>query len=186
MPPSDASDAPAKRARFEAEAVPHLGALYGAARRLCRDDDEAGDLVQETCLRAYRTFDNFRAGTNCRAWLFTILYSVFINRRRKLRREQPMPADALDALFSRHVEQPLPAEEDMAPDVVRALEALPEPFRLAVMLVDVQDFSHEDAAAALECPVTTLRTRLFRGRRLLFGALREYGREQGFTVEDAR
>ncbi len=173
-----------KRARFEAEALPFLRSLYGAALRLARDADEAGDLVQETWLRAYRTFDNFRPGTNARAWLFTILYSVFINRRKKQRREEPVSTDTLDALYAQSLEQPDPPEEAMAPDVVRALEALPEPFRMAVMLVDVQDLSHEAAATVLRCPVATLRTRLFRARRLLFAALREYGRGQGFIVED--
>jgi RNA polymerase sigma-70 factor, ECF subfamily len=182
MPSHDQAD---KRARFEAEALPHLKALYGAALRLARDADEAGDLVQETCLRAYRTFDNFRPGTNSRAWLFTILYSVFINRRKKTSRETAVSAEALEALYARHVEQPVPTEEAMAPDVVRALAALPEPFRMAVMLVDVQDLSHEQAAAVLRCPVATLRTRLFRARRQLFAALREYGREQGFETEPA-
>jgi RNA polymerase sigma-70 factor (ECF subfamily) len=171
-----------KRARFETEALPFMRALYGRALTLSGTADDAADLVQETWLRAYRTFDNFRSGTNCRAWLFTILYSVFINRYRKWRREQALPADALETLFRQHAEQPVPGEGEMAPDVVRALAALPEPFRMAVMLVDVQELPHEDAAAALDCPVATLRTRLFRARRMLFAALKEYGRARGYQT----
>jgi RNA polymerase sigma-70 factor (ECF subfamily) len=184
MPPSDPE---LKRTRFEAEALPFMRALYGGALHLAHDSDEAGDLVQETFLRAYRTFDTFRPGTNCRAWLFTILYTVFINRRKKLRREVgPFSADELDALYPQYLEGPSASDEQLAPDVERALAALPEPFRLAVLLVDVQELSHEQAAAALECPVATLRTRLFRARRLLYVALREHGRRAGYLTEEGR
>lgn len=175
-------DAEQKRARFESEAVPFMQALYGAAFRLTQGSDEAADLVQETYLRAYRTFDNFRPGTNCRAWLFTILYSVFINQRAKRRREVGVfPADELEERFREYVEAPAETDEELAPEIETALRALPEVFRVAVVLVDLQEMSHEEAAAALHCPVATLRTRLFRGRRLLFAALRAYARGAGYV-----
>lgn len=176
-----------KRVQFEAAALPFTKSLYNTALRLTHRPEDAGDLVQETCLRAYRTFDNFRPGTNCRAWLFTILYSVFINRRKKLHREAgPFPLEELDALFTQHVETAEPPDQALSPEVERALGALPEPFRLAVLLVDVQELSHDEAAAALRCPVATLRTRLFRARRLLFAALKEQGRRAGYSTEEGR
>ena len=177
------------RARFEAEALPFMPALYGAALRLSRDPDQAADLVQDTLLRAYRTFENFAAGTNCRGWLFTILYSVFINWQKKRRREiGSCTPEALDALYvaqldSRSAQEPADADEPLSPDVEQALCELAEPFRLAVILVDIGELSHEAAAAQLGCPVATLRTRLFRGRRHLAALLRERGRQAGYRVE---
>src|SRR5712692_11278720 len=102
MMPSDADD---RRARFEALALPLLGPLYNTALHLTADPDDAADVVQETYLRAYRTFDNFRPGTNGKAWLFTILYSVFINRQKKAEREVgPLPVEELEERYGLFVE----------------------------------------------------------------------------------
>src|SRR5713226_4343675 len=165
--------------------------LYNVALHLTRDTDEAADVLQETYLRAYRTFDNFRPGTNSRAWLFTILYSVFINRRKKAEREVgPLPVEELEERYGLFVEAPAGADDGLwdaeawgqrwPREVEAALRALPEAFRSAVLLVDVQDLAYEEAAAVLKCPVGTLRSRLFRGRRLLFVALRDYARGEGY------
>lgn len=164
--------------------------VYNAARRLSWDDDAAADLVQETYLRAFRTFDSFRPGTNCRAWLFTILYSVHINRWRKAKRElDPMPVEEIEERYSRWVEAPGVEDPladvtvwgmDWSRDVEAALASLPETFRSAVLLVDVHELSYEEAAAALDCPVGTVRSRLFRARRLLAAALQEHARRLGF------
>lgn len=180
------TDSAAKRASFEAEALPFAPALYGAALRLSRDTDVAADLVQESLLRAYRTYDNFEPGTNCRAWLFTILYSVFFNWQRKQRREVGLTPEALEAQFAAYLDSgATDAAEpsgEMSSEVERSLSELPEPFRLAVILVDVEQQPHDAAAAQLRCPVATLRTRLFRGRRLLAALLREHGRRAGYDV----
>lgn len=179
-----------RRQRFESTALPLTQRLYNTALRLTGDPDDAADVVQDTFFRAYRTFDNFRPGTNARAWLFTILYSVFINRRRKRRREVgPLPADELEQRFQAYVEQPSHDHVGQTeawgaswpPEVERALAALPEKFRAAVLLVDVEELSYEEAATALGCPLGTVQSRVYRGRRMLHAALAEYARQAGFA-----
>lgn len=180
-------DIESKRAEFEATVLPLLQPLYNAARRLADSPDDAEDLVQETCLRAYRTFENFTPGTNFRAWLFTILYSVYINDYRRRQRQGPtLSLEDLETRFQHYVEAPegepaaaLPAEK-LGPEVDAALRQLSPEFRAAVVLVDVEGLSYDETAAALDCPVGTVRSRLFRARRLLFGALHRYAVESGF------
>ena len=161
VPPSPADD---KRLLFESVALPFMQRLYNVALHLTRDTDEAADVLQETYLRAYRTFDNFRPGTNTRAWLFTILYSVFINRRKKAEREVgPLPVEELEERYGLFVEASAGADDGLwdaeawgqrwPREVEAALRALPEAFRSAVLLVDVQDLPYEEAAAVLRCPV---------------------------------
>ena len=183
-----------KRARFEAVALPFLKPLYGTALRLAGDPEDAEDIVQETCLRAYRTFENFRPGTNCKAWLFTILYSVHINRGQKARRERgTLSVEELEDRFERYLAAPASAEAEIGtveawgtrwqPEVESALRLLPEMFRAPVLLVDVEGLSYDEAAAALGCPVGTVRSRLYRARRLLFAALHDFARATGRLVE---
>ena len=167
-----------KRAQFEAAALPFTGRLYSAARRLTGCDDDAADLVQETFLRAYRTFENFRPGTNCRAWLFTILYSIFFNERTR-QRPTLLTAEQLDRVAGAESEIAL-AESPWSAEVERALEQVPSAFRAAVLLVDVEGLSYEEAATAAGCVVGTLRSRLFRGRKLLGAMLRDHARTAGF------
>jgi RNA polymerase sigma-70 factor (ECF subfamily) len=178
-----------RRRQFETIALPLMQRLYNTALHLTGDGDDAADVLQDTYLRAYRTFDNFRPGTNARAWLFTILYSVFINRRRKRRREVgPLPPDELEQRFQLYVEQPSHDAvgqpeawgASWPPEVQRALLALPDVFRAAVLLVDVEELSYEEAATALDCPMGTLQSRVFRARRMLHSALADYARRAGF------
>ncbi len=176
--------------QFEAVALPFADSLYGKALYLTRNPDDASDLVQETYLRAYRTFSSYKAGTNCRAWLFTILYSIFVNRYRKEQREPDMVSiDGLEESFHRTLADEN-WEADFAalthseihwqgPEVAQALDKLPEAFRSAVLLVDVDGLNYEDAAGVLNCPLGTLRSRLFRARKLLFLELREYALRMG-------
>jgi RNA polymerase sigma-70 factor (ECF subfamily) len=194
MTPKRDLDSEAKQAEFEATALPFLATLYNTAHRLTRGSDDAGDLVQDTYLRAFRTFENFAPGTNCRAWLLTIMYSVFINHYHKSRR-QPVTV-SIDELEDRF-EQYLESSDDssvasglvdvgamhaarMNPEVDTALRQLPDDFRLPVLFVDVEGLSYEEAAEVLRCPVGTIRSRLYRGRRLLFAALKEYATSMGF------
>jgi RNA polymerase sigma-70 factor, ECF subfamily len=186
-----ANENEAAAARFEAAALPFIGALYNKALHLTRRPEDASDLVQETYLRAYRTFSNFKEGTNCKAWLFTILYSIFINKYRKEQREpDTVSMDELEERFHRTL-----ADRDweanfaalvgseihwQGPEVHHALAKLSEHFRSAVLLVDVEGFTYEEAAAVLDCPVGTLRSRLFRARRLLFLELHDYAQRMGF------
>ena len=178
------------RARFEADTLPLMPAVHRFASRLARRPEDAKDLVQEAYLRAYRTFGNFRPGTNTKAWLFTIVYSVFVNRWHKERKESAnVSVEELEERFHRVLvdERPVPPWGEGAassrawadPEVETALQRLPENFRSAVLLVDVEELSYEEAAAALGCPVGTLRSRLFRGRKALFGELLEYARRSG-------
>jgi RNA polymerase sigma-70 factor (ECF subfamily) len=179
-----------RRERFEATALPLLSAVYGYAIRLVRNGDTARDLTQETYLRAYRTFDNFRPGTNCKAWLFTILYSIFANRYRRERRQPKMVSlEEVEERFQRSLQT---AETDQSPtgptawtdpDVEMALGELPESFRATVLLVDVEELSYEETAVALNCPVGTVRSRLNRARKLLHGALADHARRIGYLRE---
>ena len=178
-------------AQFEAVALPFMNALYNKALHLTRSPEDAADLVQETFLRAYRTFANFAEGTNCKAWLFTILYSIFVNRYHKTQREpDTVSIEEFEETYHHGLADPL-WDDDFAvlvgseldwqgPEVSQALARLPEDFRAAVLLVDVEEFSYEEAAAVLNCPVGTLRSRLFRARRVLFVELRDYARKVGF------
>jgi RNA polymerase sigma-70 factor (ECF subfamily) len=174
-----------KRDRFERTALPFLAAVYGMARRLTRSEEDARELSQETFLRAFRTFENFRPGTNCKAWLLTILHSIFVNRYRKAKRA-PITV-SLEGL-----EERLAAPEFMeaAPagkppewsdaEVEAAFVRLPVDFRAVVLMVDVEELTYEEAAAALSCPVGTVRSRLFRARKLLAAALEEHARRAGY------
>jgi RNA polymerase sigma-70 factor, ECF subfamily len=178
------------RKEFESEALPHLDALYGTALRLTRNDRDAEDLVQDVALRAYRYWSKFEQGTNCKAWLFKILTNTFINRYHKGRRDQEMVLAAADEatttdILSHEVSQSSRDPEGaiasrlMSGDVVRALEALPTDFRLAVLLCDVEEFSYREIAEIMDCPVGTVMSRLFRARRMLQRSLHDYAVEQG-------
>ena len=184
-------DTETKRAEFEATAVPLMKALYNAARRLTDGPEDAADVVQETYLRAYRTFESFTPGTNCKAWLFTIMYSVFINEYRRKQRRPTVSLDDLEQRFEGFLEAPNDTEAAAATvelrgirvgaEVEGALKRLPPDFSAPVLLVDVEGFSYDEAAAVLRCPVGTVRSRLFRARRLLFAALQDYAGQAGFT-----
>lgn len=179
----------ARRSRFESLALPLASPLRAAARRAIGRADLADDFVQETFLRAYRSFDSFEPGTNVRAWLFTILYSVCANHRRSERLRRTASIEEIESL-------PLAlADPDALRDLVeggglawrgtdaeRALAALPDPFRSAVELVDLAELSYEEAAQVLDCPVGTLRSRLFRGRRALARLLVESARSLGLSA----
>ena len=149
---------------FETEALPHLRSLYATACRLTRNTHDAEDLVQETFLRAYRGFGGYTPGTNIRAWLYTILHRVHQDAlRRKLR------APGFNELEDDGPPVPAPqaALEQGGEDLVRALEELPEPFRTAVVLRDVEELRYEEIARALEIPVGTVMSRIHRGRAWL-------------------
>ena len=172
------------RERFEAVARPIARALYGAALRMTRSPDDARDAVQETWLRAYRTFGNFIEGTNAKAWLFTILHSILSNRRRKEASEpERVDLDDGDARFESALADSrvwVVRDATAAPEVEEALAALSEEYRMAILLVDVEELSYEEAAAVVGCPVGTLRSRLHRARRALYAALHLYAIRMGY------
>ena len=177
-------------ARFETEAMPFLDVLYHKALVLTRSPEDASDLVQETLLRAFKNFSSYTEGTNCKAWLFTIQYSIFVNKYRKAQREPDIVSfDELETGFERLLTDEQwpgvcatlaePSVDWSAPEVSTALAELPESFRTAVLLVDVEGLTYEEAAAVVDCPVGTLRSRMFRARRILFIQLRDYAQRVG-------
>ncbi|OGL14977.1 MAG: hypothetical protein A3F92_01140 [Candidatus Rokubacteria bacterium RIFCSPLOWO2_12_FULL_71_22] len=178
---------------FEEVALVHLDALYRSALRLTQNRAEAEDVVQETCLRAFRSFHRFNPGTNCRAWLFTILRNAFLNRVRGAGREvhEGDAAEGWDALVQRSAEHRpgggSPEEEFFQTvlhgDVDRALKALPLTFREAVVLADLEGLSYKEIAEIIGRPVGTVMSRLSRGRRLLRRALGDFAREHGYVGE---
>ena len=171
-----------QREDFETTALPFARPLYATALRLTGRTEDALDLVQETFLRAYRTFANFRPGTNPKAWLFTILRSVSANRWRQRQRQPTLvPLGEWEDRFGPIAAAGAPPRNAPIEEVGRAMEALPEEFRHAVLLVDVEGLTYEEAAAALGCPVGTIRSRLARARRALFVELHDYARLAGYA-----
>lgn len=184
-------EASERRGLFEREALPHVDALYSAALRLSRNPDDARDLLQETVLRAYRFFHQYTPGTNCRAWLLTILYNNFRNGYRGASREMLSltPED-----FDREVDE-LSAQRDQARtdpemiiseqvldhEVAAALNALPADFRTVLMLVDVQELNYQEVAQALDIPIGTVKSRISRGRQLMRTALDGFARRRGLV-----
>jgi RNA polymerase sigma-70 factor (ECF subfamily) len=167
-PAIEATRALDREACFEREALPHLRQLYATAYRLTRSAADAEDLVQETYLRAFRAFEAYTPGTNIRAWLFTILYRARTDSFRKASRS-PRTSELLDD--GPGVPAPQEALARGQEDIARALAALPEAFRTAVLLRDVQDFSYDEIARILSVPIGTVMSRIHRGRALLRTAL---------------
>ena len=184
-----------RRQEFEDVVLVHLDSLYNAALRMTRNREDAEDLVQDTVLKAFRFFDKFQRGTNIRAWLFTILTNTYINRYRKkarqptiveLEEERMQAKDApfhgpMDIAAAGQIDAVLELVDD---DVKEALDSLPDEFRLAVLLADLEGFSYKEIAEIVGCPLGTVMSRLYRGRRLLRNKLREYARDKGYLKSE--
>lgn len=185
-----------KRAEFERQALVHTDALYGAAYRLTRNARDAEDLVQDSLLRAYRFWDSFEQDSNCKAWLLRIVTNTFINEyQRKKRSREVLDAasaeqDATDGVLvqasssDRQSPEKMLLERSVSDDVQRALDNLPDDFRTAVVLCDVQGLSYKEIAEIMQTPVGTVMSRLFRGRKLLAAALREFALAEGYVREE--
>jgi len=179
--------------RFQRDALPLLDSLYGAALRMTRNPADAEDLVQETMLRAYRSFDRFEPGTNLKAWLFRILTNAYINAYRKKQREpQKVSQDQIedfdlyqelkdhDPDLARTPEN-IVLDSLVDSDILEAIEDLPEQFRLAVVLSDIEGFSYAEMAEIMDVPMGTVMSRLHRGRRALQKRLWDLARERGIV-----
>lgn len=181
-----------KRRTFEREALPHLDAVYRVALRLSGDPSQADDLTQETMLKAFRAWHQFERGTNARAWLLTILRNTFINEyRRDKHRGTPVDISAFEGFTifpdvmeadpeGRFFDQIVDAE------IVRAIDSLPEDFREVLVLSDIGDLSYHEIAAAMDIPVGTVKSRLFRARQALQKLLYDYAVEAGYIKRSVR
>lgn len=174
---------------FETEALPWINDVYRFALSLTREEADAEDVVQDTFLRAYRSWHTYMPGSDCRRWLFTICRNVFLRSRERARPTVDLEPDELDAAAnsSRAISATDESEEivtrlDLAPAIAAALQQVPEPFRAALMVVDLEDQSYEVAASRLGVPIGTVRSRLFRGRRIMQEQLITHARDAGYVA----
>ena len=179
-----------RRARFDAEAMRHLDALYAFALKLTRARDEAEDLVSDTMLRAIQRWEQYRLGTNIRAWLFTILYHAFVSRKRRVdaREVQPLEDEEGRMVFEAVGETDPEGtfyDSFLDEEIVGAIQALPEEYRHAVVMSDLHGLKNAEIAGVLGVPEGTVKSRLFRGRRILQGQLRGYAEEMGYLKPGA-
>ncbi len=188
----------ADQADFAEQAMPLMGSLYSGALRMTRNPADAEDLVQETYLKAYRAFGSFQEGTNLKAWLYRILTNTFINTyRAKKRRPDESDLEEVEDLYLYRrlggleaAEVGRSAEDELLDhvtdtEVKEAIESLPEQFRVAVLLADVEGFSYKEIAEILDIPIGTVMSRLHRGRKGLQKRLYEYAVERGLVSKPA-
>ncbi|HSL88341.1 MAG TPA: sigma-70 family RNA polymerase sigma factor [Ignavibacteriaceae bacterium] len=180
-------------ADFEREAVPHMDALYNYALKMIGDSDDASDLIQETYLKAFRFFDKFEKGTNCKAWLFRIMKNTYINTYRKSTKEpDKVDYDDVENFYenikasntdSAHLEKDI-YDNLLDDELSGAITSLPEDFRTVVILADIEGFTYEEIADFIDVPVGTVRSRLHRARKMLFTKLYEYAGDKGYLVKE--
>jgi RNA polymerase sigma-70 factor (ECF subfamily) len=179
---------------FEQQTLPHMEVLYNYALRMTGNREDANDLLQETFLKAFRFWDKFEQGTNLRAWLFRIMKNTYINLYRKeVKEPDKVDYDEIEGYYNLIRDQ---SSDDndlqekmfgqlLDDDVSKALESLPEEFRTVVILCDIEGLAYEEIAEFLQIPVGTVRSRLHRGRKLLYIALYDYAKNRGFIKKES-
>lgn len=181
------------RVLFEKEFVPHMDAMYNFALRLTNDEDDAHDLVQDTCMRAFRFIGSFEPGTYAKAWLFRILKNNFINDyRKKSRGPSKVEFEWVEQSFAGD-DDPEPAfqadlqaetvNEMLGDEITSAIQALPVDFRMIIILCDLEEFSYEEMAKILNIPIGTVRSRLHRARSMLKETLAVYAAKRGYKTD---
>ncbi|HPN39563.1 MAG TPA: sigma-70 family RNA polymerase sigma factor [Melioribacteraceae bacterium] len=175
---------------FETLAVPHKEALYNFALKMTNDTDEADDLLQETFLKAFKYFDKFERGTNCKAWLYSIMRNTYINEYRRIQKS-PTKVDYDDIqnfyenIKETEVEYGHIVEDTFSntlnDEVTEALSELPKDFQTIILLSDVEGFTYEEIADFLSCPIGTVRSRLHRARKMLYAKLYDYAKNTGYV-----
>jgi RNA polymerase sigma-70 factor (ECF subfamily) len=184
-------DGRARRQQFENEALLHLDALYSFALKLTRSRDEAEDLVSDTIVRAFDRWEQYHLGTNIRAWLFTILYHAFVSRKRRVEAREVQLPDDIDAWSAYEMVGDADPEgrfydSFLDEEITRAIDALPEEYRSVVVLSDVQGLRYAEIAEILGIPEGTVKSRLFRGRRILQRKLIGYATDMGYLKLPSR
>lgn len=167
---------------FEAEAMHHIDDLYRTAKRLTRSEMEADDLVQETYMQAWKSFDRYEPGTNCRAWLYKILFNKYDHHRRKQYTQSKYFQEADELLFEFSAATPSVPEYLTDGEVISALDKLPEHYRSVVLLADVHEFDYKEVAQILDIPMGTVMSRLNRARTQLKKSLAGVARSYGITT----
>ena len=188
--PVDEATRAANRAQFETEALQHLDALYSFALKLTHARDDAEDLVSDTLLRAFERWEQYRLGTNIRAWLFTILYHSFVSRKRRVDAREVQPPDEADGWSGYEAVGDADPEgrfydSFLDDEITRAIDALPREYREAVILSDIHDLRYAEIAEVLGVPEGTVKSRLFRGRRILQKKLIGYAVDMGYIKQVA-
>ena len=176
-----------KAEEFEAAALAYIDSVYRFALCMAENESDAQDLVQDTYLKEYRFFDKFQEGTNCKAWLLTILKNTFINNIRRDRRHPQMLR--LSEMKERGMELPIDADPEykvfgdmFGDDVTAAMDAMPDGYRTVVLLADVEGLSYREIADIVDCPIGTVMSRLSRGRKLLRKKLQSYAAQYGYST----
>jgi len=178
---------------FRKEALPHMDALYNFALQLTQDSDDAADLLQETYVKAYRFWDKFEKGTNCKAWLFRIMKNSFINFYRKnIRSPEKLDYDEIEEIYETiksESENPHNLDREIYDnifddEVMEAIKSLPEEFRTVLIMCDVEGMTYEEIADFLDIPIGTVRSRIHRARKVLATKLYTYAKSRGYNVDE--